>query len=112
VVGRLAILTVLLALGCAPRAAVRPAGTAAGTVFRYRGEAEEVWVSGDFSGWEKVPLRRHGEEWTAEQPLAPGRYEYRMEVRDGTGVHVVFAEGVERADDGFGGENAVLRVER
>lgn len=106
-------LLLALAGGCAaPGAAVRPGSGGATTRFLYRGPADEVWVAGSMSAWKPVPLSRDEGAWELVLPLAPGRYEYRLEVRDGRGVRTVLPPGAERADDGFGGENAILRVER
>lgn len=106
-------LALLLLAGCAARgAAVRPGAEGASTTFRYRGPADEVRLSGSMSEWRPLPLERQGEGWDLVLPLRPGRYEYRLEVRLGEVTRVVLPPGAERADDGFGGENAVLRVER
>lgn len=43
-------------------------------------EAEEVFVIGDFTNWEKsLPLRRSAAGlWRKNLPLKPGRYEYKF----------------------------------
>lgn len=71
--------------------------------------ARAVSVAGDFNGWrpEATPLARGpGGLWTAEVPLAPGRRYQYMLVVDGAWVTDPSAAAV--ADDGFGGQNAVL----
>lgn len=110
---RIAIALAALGLGaCAtPRASVRCATPErGGTEFEYRGEAFTVSVTGTMTDWRAAPLQRSGERWTVRLPIRPGRYEYRLEVMQRTGMQVVLPEGVERVDDGFGGQNAVLRV--
>jgi len=102
----------LLAAGCAAGAAVRPGGGGAASTFRYCGPADEVWLSGTMSDWRPLALERGGQGWELALPLPPGRYEYRLEVRRGEVTRVELPPGGERADDGFGGENAVLRVAR
>lgn len=71
--------------------------------------ARSVSAAGDFNGWrpEATPLARGpGGLWTAEIPLAPGRRYQYMLVVDGAWVTDPSAAAV--ADDGFGGQNAVL----
>ncbi len=97
-------------LACAPRAIVRPGAAGQATAFEYRDRAEEVWLTGDMTGWRRVPLARDDGTFRLSLDLAPGRYEYRLEVRDDGGVHPAYPKGAERVDDGFEGENAVLRV--
>lgn len=71
--------------------------------------AHVVRVAGDFNGWrpEATPLSRGADGvWRAQVPVEPGRrYEY-MFVVDGSWT--TDPEATARADDGFGGENAVL----
>ncbi len=97
-------------LACAPRATVRPGAAGTATEFEYRERAEEVWLTGDMTGWKRVPLARDDGAFRLSLDLAPGRYEYRLEVRDDGGIHPVYPKGAERVDDGFGGENAIVRV--
>lgn len=98
--------------GCAPRATVRAPerGGRAPTVFVYRGPAEAVVLRGSMTGWDAEPLERAGDRFRLAISLASGRYEYRLEVRRSGEWRVVLPEGAERVDDGFGGENALLRV--
>lgn len=107
---RLAAAAALLALACAPRVSVVPGGQSAPTVFRVRSEARGVVLSGTMTGWRPQPLDQRDGAFELRLELAPGRYEYRLEALDSAGIHVLFAEGSERAEDGFGGENAVLRI--
>ncbi len=103
-------LLVALALGCAPAVAVRPGSGGRPTVFRVEAEAGEVTLSGTMTGWRAVSLERHGDAFELSLDLAPGRYEYRLEVRGRKGSRLVHPRGAERVDDGFGGENLVLRI--
>jgi hypothetical protein len=80
--------------------------------FEYRAPlAGAVSVAGDFNGWrpEATPLARGpGGLWTAEVPLAPGRrYQYMLVV---DGAWVTDPSAAVLADDGFGGQNAVLEL--
>jgi hypothetical protein len=99
-----------LALSCAAPITVRPGGREHPTVFRVRADARSVVLSGTMTGWRPRPLERHANGFELALDLSPGRHEYRLEILDDSGAHVVFSEGVERTADGFGGENAVLRV--
>ncbi|ACL67202.1 conserved hypothetical protein [Anaeromyxobacter dehalogenans 2CP-1] len=117
--GRLAALALAALAGagaCAPRATVRaPArastqGERAPTVFTFRGPAEAVALRGTMTGWDALPLEREGDRFVLAISLASGRYEYRFEVRRGGELRIVLPADAERVDDGFGGENAVLRV--
>lgn len=103
------LLLPLALAACAPRAIVKQVGE--GTVsFVWTGEADEVVVAGTMTSWRRVPLDRHGDRFEKTLPASSGRHEYRLEVRSGGDVRVVLPEGAERADDGYGGENGVLRV--
>jgi hypothetical protein len=106
---RAAAVALLLALACSPAVAVRP-GADGLTVFRFEGRAEEVILSGTMTDWRPRPLSQRGDAFELRLALPPGRYEYRLEVHDNTGVHSALPEGAERTEDGYGGENGVLRV--
>ncbi len=103
----LALLAVGLA-ACAPRALVRERGGR--VAFAWAGEAEEVQVCGTMTGWRCVPLVRRGKRFEVQLAPAPGRHEFRLEVRRGGETRIVLPEGSERVEDGYGGGNAVLRV--
>jgi hypothetical protein len=75
-----------------------------------RADARAVQLSGTMTGWRPRQLERRGGVFEIALDLPPGRHEYRLEVVDDSGAHVVFSKGTERTDDGFGGENAVVRV--
>jgi len=107
----LLLLGALALAACTPRAAaiVRPA--AEGTIsFEWTGPADAVFLSGTMTGWAPVALRREGGRFSVALAVPPGRHEYRLEVVVGNERTVVLPKAAERADDGFGGENAVLRV--
>lgn len=99
-----------LALACAAPIAVRPGERGHPTVFHVRCDARAVLLSGTMTRWRPRPLEQRGKDFELALELPPGRHEYRLEVLDDDGVHVVFSEGSERTADGFGGENAVVRV--
>lgn len=106
-----ALLALPLALpGCAPRAAVVPGGAARPTTFHYAGPGDGVALLGDMTGWSPVELAPAEGGWALSLPLPPGRYEYRLEVRRGDRRLPALPAGTERVEDGYGGENAVLRV--
>jgi anti-sigma factor RsiW len=74
-------------------------------------DAETVQLAGDFNGWDasRTPLEPlPGGAWAATILLDPGRYEYMFVVNGREWIADPFA--VERSDDGFGSQNAVLDV--
>ncbi len=103
---------VAVALGCATsRPAPLVSADARGAVLRYDGAAADaVYLRGSMTDWEPVSLARDTQGFGLTLPLPAGRYEYRLEVHRGGAVQDVVPEGAERTDDGFGGENAILRV--
>lgn len=106
----LALATAMATLGACVAARVEVRAAREGVVFRYRGEAEAVLLRGSMTGWAPVALVRDGDGFALWVPLPRGRYEYRLEVRRGDTTTVLVPDGAERADDGFGGENGVVRV--
>jgi hypothetical protein len=107
------VLSLAVAIGgCAARVPVQDveAGPRAIT-FAWSGEADAVWLVGSMTAWKRVPLSREGGgRFATSLPVAAGRHEYRLEAELGGVLRVVLPEGVERVDDGYGGENALLRV--
>jgi hypothetical protein len=99
-----------LVLSCAPSVIVRPGNVAKPTVWSIRSDAAGIVLVGAMTHWLPMPLERHGQVFELALDLAPGRYEYRLETRDPTGEYPIFPEGMERTEDGFGGENLVLRI--
>lgn len=74
------------------------------------GEAREVVVTGEFTGWAKDKVRlekRSDGEWSAAIDLAPGRYQYRLLI-DGEWRDDPSAQ--ERVPNQFGTSNCVLTV--
>ena len=110
--GALAILVLILAAGCAPRATIRQRAVdgAPRALFVYRGDAEAVVLRGSMTRWSPLPMHLHGSAWEVELALPPGRYEYRIEVRAKGVTRMVIPDDAERVDDDFGSENGVLRV--
>jgi hypothetical protein len=80
-------------------------------VFRIRVEARKVTLFGSMTRWRPRPLQRLDGAFEIGLDLRPGRYEYRFEVEDAAGVRTLLPDEGERTPDGFGGENAVLRVQ-
>ncbi len=71
------------------------------------GNAGEVSVLGDFSGWEPIPLRREGRLWIARVPVEPGLYHFGFLV---DGVWQVPGDAPGQVTDEFGRVNATLIV--
>ncbi len=82
--------------------------------FQFRAdEAASVSVAGTFNDWDpaRAPMvRGENGEWRLQLILPPGKYEYQY-VIDGRRF-VPDPEALERRNDGYGGENAVLRLKR
>ena len=73
--------------------------------------AEEVAVTGDFTGWSGDGIRLEKDtdgEWKTTLKLAPGDYQYRLRV---DGVWQDHAEAEKRVANPYGTENGVLTVE-
>lgn len=105
----LAPLAALALAACTPRVVVRPADGGR-TTFAWTGHADAAWLAGTMTGWRRVPLERSGGGFAVELKVPPGRHEYRLEVEIAGEIRVVLPEGAERVDDGYGGDNAVLRA--
>ena len=79
-------------------------------VFTVESDRAAVALSGSFTEWTPVPMRRNGRNFTLELVVAPGTHQYGF-VLDGTEWHVPRnAFGI--VDDGFGRKNATLVVEQ
>ncbi len=101
------------ALGCSGAPRVRTAVVEArggATVLRYDGAADAVYLRGTMTDWEPLPLRRAASGFALAVTLSPGRYEYHLEIHRAGMIEIVVPVGAERTADGFGGENAILRV--
>lgn len=67
-----------------------------------------IFIAGSFSGWEKMPMQRTGDDWTVELSLDPGYYEAAFVDENG---HWFVPEGMNgRRRDGMGGWILVLVV--
>jgi len=83
------------------------------TTFRYDPGARSlssVHVAGDFNDWDATawPMTLAGGAWSLTRALPVGTHEYKL-VLDG-GEWITDPANPERADDGFGGSNSVVRV--
>ncbi|HEX2094761.1 MAG TPA: glycogen-binding domain-containing protein, partial [Longimicrobiaceae bacterium] len=65
------------------------------------------FVLGDFTEWKPVAMTRAGEFWEVRLPIPSGVYRYGFRSADGSWF---LPDSVPRADDGMGGESAVLVV--
>lgn len=74
--------------------------------------AEQVYICGDFNGWQPVSLRMIGKPeaglWEQRLSLQPGRYEYKFMV-DGHWVHDPDAR--KNVPNVYGSLNSVVDVE-
>ena len=72
--------------------------------------ANEVWLAGDFTDWEKTPIKlRKGERgrWQTKLMLAPGQYHYKFVV-DGQWQDDPLATG--RRANPFGTCDSILKI--
>lgn len=72
------------------------------------GDAADVALIGDFTGWEPVPMTRTRDGWRLEQVLPAGLYHFGFIV-DGVWAMPPDAPGL--VDDGWGRKNASVVVE-
>lgn len=83
------------------------------TTFRYDPggrSVSSVHVAGSFNDWDAAawPMTHAGGTWTLTRALPVGTHEYKL-VLDGA-EWITDPANPERADDGFGGRNSVVRV--
>jgi hypothetical protein len=71
--------------------------------------ARSVAVSGTFSDWEPVPMRKDGDVWTVEIPVSAGTHQYGFLVDEEEWY--LPSEVKDVIDDGFGRKNATLVVQ-
>jgi hypothetical protein len=71
-------------------------------------QASELWIAGDFNGWQAVEMSREGSLWVVRLALDKGIYRYAF--RSAAGRWFVPPSVRQRRDDGWGGEVAVLVV--
>jgi hypothetical protein len=72
--------------------------------------AIRVYLAGSFNNWSKTanPLQhRPNGDWIISLRLPAGTYSYKFFV---DGKWVVDPDNADRADDGYGGKNSILRV--
>ena len=74
---------------------------------RWRGEAREVKLAGEFNNWEPETITREGESWVRVLSLAPGQYAYKFVV---DGEWRVCGD-LPSARDQEGNTNNVIQVE-
>jgi hypothetical protein len=85
-----------------------PAGPVVLRLAAAEAPGDELFVGGDFNGWQAVPMRREGEAWVVTLRLTPGTYHYAF--RNTRGAWFVPASTEGRRDDGMGGYVGVLMV--
>ena len=69
--------------------------------------AERVEIVGEWTHWERQPLRRSGKRWVLDVQLAPGVYRFNLVV---DGVRWIVPEGAPSLDDGLGGKTGLLLI--
>lgn len=78
-------------------------------VFETDASFTEVGLAGSLNGWnaKATPLERNKSNWSTELLLAPGRYEYQLEV---DGQRILDPNNPDQKSNGMGGFNSVLTV--
>jgi 1,4-alpha-glucan branching enzyme len=75
--------------------------------------AESVAITGTFNRWDPRGQELSGPDssgvWSITLPLGPGRYEYAFIVNN---TEWTTDPGMPFVDDGFGGKNSVIEVEK
>jgi hypothetical protein len=72
-------------------------------------KARSVAVSGTFTDWEPVAMRKSGDVWSVEIPVSAGTHQYGFLVDDADWYLPSDVKDV--IDDGFGRKNATLVVQ-
>jgi hypothetical protein len=95
------------------RTAASPRGETVWIRFRYtNNEADSVAVAGDFSQWDPIPLSPrtvNGQTvWTGLVPVSRGEHEYQFVINGERWVTDPLAPT--KRSDGFGAQNAVLKL--
>lgn len=78
----------------------------------YAPEAMEVFVAGEFNGWDSrsLPMKRDKSgTWKVKTKLSPGRYEYKF---FGDNRWVEELSSGEKVENPFGTQNLVMWVEK
>ncbi len=70
--------------------------------------AKTVAVSGSFSDWRPIALRRQGEVWTGSVTVEPGTHQYGFLINNKEWY--VPPNSADVIDDGFGRKNVTLVV--
>jgi len=79
-------------------------------VFTVDVEADSVALSGSFTEWQPVSMRKTGHRFTVEMMIQPGTHHYGF-LLNGQDWYVP-ADALGIVDDGFGRKNATLVIER
>ena len=82
------------------------------TIFRYDGDAKEVYISGTFNNWKKMKMSRSNKDFVAIVDLKEGEHEYKFVV-DGKWINDPNASIKEAKDkNGFTVKNSVIRCQK
>ncbi len=116
---RAALCAALIAAPMIPAGCTRPSRgpfpSEQGVTFSVRAPgAKRVAIAGSFNTWDRNRDLLSGPDsngwWSITLPLGPGRHEYLFLV-DGS-TWLADPHGTATADDGFGGKNSVLYLQR
>ena len=78
----------------------------------YQPDAGQVELTGSFTGWNTIPMKKMGASgyWEATVDLFPGEHQYSYILEDGR--RIPDPTILTREKDDFGGENSILDIHR
>ncbi len=78
----------------------------------YQPDAGQVELTGSFTGWNTIPMKKMGASgyWEATVDLFPGEHQYSYILEDGR--RIPDPTILSREKDDFGGENSILDIHR
>merc|ERR1712013_818815 len=78
------------------------------TIFKYSGNAKDVYVCGTFSGWEKIPMVKSQKDFVALVDLPVGEHQFKYFV-DNEWTH---DKTVPAIDNNCGSKNNVITIQQ
>ena len=79
------------------------------TIFKYGGDAKEVYVCGSFNNWKKLPMSKSTKDFVAIVELDEGEHEYKFMV-DGQWINDPNSSDLKEVSGGV--QNNLIRVQK